>query len=203
MHTLSMGRRLSIGVLVGIIGAGLTACSTHRVQVVAGPPPAPSGVSVPRLEDTTGIVDGHCSAAAPARRTSPSGAASPANLPSPDVRPFVPVVARKMVLCRYNGMNESPRDGLRASRVIVGGAVVEQWRARFNRLRPVGPGPWSCPADVGSILRIAFVASPQSYVVLTADLSGCRFVSNGVEAGMLNIPPDDHFDIDLRHLVGG
>jgi hypothetical protein len=108
-----------------------------------------------------------------------------------------------MVLCRYNGMNESPRDGLRASKVIADSAVVEQWRVRFNRLRDVGPGPWSCPVAVGGVVRIAFVASPQSYVVLSAGLSGCRFVSNGVETRGPARPADDHFGTDLLHLAGG
>jgi hypothetical protein len=48
-----------------------------------------------------------------------------------------------------------------------------------------------------------FVASPRSYIVLSASLSGCRSVSNGVETTEQTSRTDDHFDTDLLNLVGG
>jgi hypothetical protein len=114
----------------------------------------------------------------------------------------VPIVAGEMVLCRYNGLNDSPAGGLAASKTVTDGAVVEQWRTRFNRLPPAGLGLRSCPMDDEVVMRTAFIASPRSYVVLRVKLSGCRFVTSGAEIREAK-DPDARFGADLLRLSDG
>jgi hypothetical protein len=115
----------------------------------------------------------------------------------------VPIAARYRVLCRYNGMNERPYRRLRAARLVAGAADVRRWRARFNDLPAIPPGPRSCPFDDDRRLLIAFVASPRSSVVLSATVAGCGYVSDGVQLRDLASAPDWRFRDDLLRLAGG
>jgi hypothetical protein len=167
-----------IGLVLILIGLGLAGCWVG----LRGPAP-----------DTTGITQGRCAPTAPAstgRTRWHHGA-------------LVPVAAREIVLCRYNGMNETPYGKLRTARVITNRATVAGWRRRFNALPAVRGGPRNCPMDDARLLRIAFVATPSSYVVLTTDLAGCGFVSGpaGVREG--GSASDTAFRTELAQLAGG
>jgi hypothetical protein len=108
-----------------------------------------------------------------------------------------------MVLCRYNGMNEPPRGRLRTTKVITDVTLVERWRDRFNML-PLEPSTLrSCPIDDDRRVRIAFIASPRSYVVLSANLAGCGAVTNGVEVRVPGGTADLRFRYDLIQLADG
>jgi hypothetical protein len=153
-------------------------------------------------QDTTGIVAGRCPATATVWATPdpPPGFARP----GPRLAgPLVPIAARYRVLCRYNGMNERPYRRLRAARLVAGAADVRRWRARFNDLPAIPPGPRSCPFDDDRRLLIAFVASPRSSVVLSATVAGCGYVSDGVQLRDLASAPDWRFRDDLLRLAGG
>jgi hypothetical protein len=54
-----------------------------------------------------------------------------------------------------------------------------------------------------SALRIAFVVSPSSYVVLTTDLAGCGFVGGPVGTREGGTASDTTFRSDLATLAGG
>jgi hypothetical protein len=199
---------LCTGFVAAVVGAGLAACTTDRTEAKAQRA-APTSVAVPP-EDTTGIVAGHCAQAAPAPSRpagslppSPSGSASTSYPPPAATVPMVPIVASTVVLCLYNGMNDAPYRGLRRAKVITDGAFVERWRGRFNRLRPLTTRPRACPAADGSLLRIAFVGSPRSYVVLSAALTGCPLVTSGVEQRDLYDAADWHVRDDLVRLASG
>jgi hypothetical protein len=172
---------LRCGLVSVLIGPGLAGCSLPWVAI-----------HTPE-RDTTGISDGRCAPTAPA---SPDETASGSGK-------LVPITAREMVLCRYNGMNEPPYRKLRAARVITDRATVEQWRGRFNALPPISPGRRSCPMDDDRALRIAFVVSPSSYVILTTDLAGCGFVSGAAGTREGGAASDTTFRSDLATLAGG
>jgi hypothetical protein len=163
-----------------LIGLPLAGCSATPVAIRA---PAP---------DTTGIADGRCAPTEP----------PPSHQTGSGSGMLAPIAAREMVLCRYNGMNEAPFGKLRTARVITDRATVGGWRKRFNALPAVRPGARSCPMDDNRVLRIAFVAAPSSYVVLTTDLAGCGFVSGtaGVREG--GSASDTTFGTGLAQLAG-
>jgi hypothetical protein len=207
---------VSTGVVAVVIGAGLTACTTGHTEAKAQPAPSVAPKSVPvGPDDTTGIVTGRCAPTVPARPVKPSplptgnvpggssGSPSLTYPPPAAMVPLVPIVASRMILCRYNGMNEAPIGGLRHAEVVTDGTLVERWRSRFNHLRALPSRPRSCPLDDARELRIAFVASPQSYVVLATRLSGCGIVTNGVEARDMDNAADLQFGRDLARLAGG
>jgi hypothetical protein len=175
-----MSRIPRIGLVLVLIGLGLAGCWVTRVVTRA---PA---------RDTTGITEGRCAPSAPA----PTGRTGSGH------GKLVPVAAREMVLCRYNGMNEAPYGKLRTARVVTDRATVDSWRSRFNALPAVSSGVRNCPMDDNRLLRIAFVASLSSYVVLTTDLAGCGFVSGpaGVREG--GRASDTAFRPDLAQLAG-
>ena len=162
-----------------LIALSLAGCSATPAAIRA---PAP---------DTTGIAEGHCAPTAPPpSRQTGSGV-------------LVPIAAHEMVLCRYNGMNEPPYRKLRTARVVTDRATVDRWRARFNAIPVPSPGPRSCPMDDNRLLRIAFVASPSSYVVLTTKLTGCGFVSGTAGIREAGGASDTTFRADLAQLAGG
>jgi hypothetical protein len=170
-----------IGLVLVLIGLGLAGCWVARVAMRA---PA---------RDTTGITEGRCAPTAPA---SPARAGWGG-------RTLVPVSAREMVLCRYNGMNEAPYGKLRTARVITDRATVGGWRKRFNALPAVRSRVRNCPMDDYRLLRIAFVASPSFYVVLTTDLAGCGFVSGTAAVREGGSASDSTFRTELAQLAGG
>jgi hypothetical protein len=176
-----MSRIPRIGLVLVLIGLGLAGCWVARV-VTRAP-----------VRDTTGIAEGRCAPTAPAS-TGRTGSGHGR---------LVPIAAREMVLCRYNGMNEAPYGKLRTARVVTDRATVDRWRSRFNALPTVSGGARNCPMDDNRLLRIAFVASPSSYVVLTTGLTGCGFVSGpaGVRAG--GSASDTDFRTELAELALG
>jgi hypothetical protein len=213
-----MKRLLGTAAVAAMMVAG---CSAHQVtpqgatrrSVSTSTAPAPDAWpardgtgrvagTTPPLPDAADIVAGRCPPAV-------TGWAMP-DLPPGFARPgpavatsLVPVEARYMVLCRYNGMNTRPYRKLRAARVVTGAPDVPAWRTRFNDLPAVPARPRSCPFDDDRWLLIAFVASPRSFVVLSARLAGCGYVSDGVQLRDLASAPDWHFRDDLLRLVGG
>jgi hypothetical protein len=108
------------------------------------------------------------------------------------------MAAHEMVLCRYDGLNDGGVGHLRAAKVITDKATVARWRSRFNGLPTMSDGPRSCPADDGRSMRVAFVASPDSYVILKVRLAGCSTVTGpgGVRNAMA-------ITDDLVRLTGG
>jgi hypothetical protein len=114
---------------------------------------------------------------------------------------LVPHGARAMLLCRYRGVNPSPDEAgtLAASRPIKKRAAVKRLAREFNALRPIPPGSGvtACPADDGSkvIAFFHYAHSPDDPV--TADLRGCRSVTNGQ---IVRSALSDSGDRLLRHL---
>jgi hypothetical protein len=108
-----------------------------------------------------------------------------------------------MVLCRYNGSNESPRDELRASKVIADSVVVEQRRVRFNRRPDVGPGPWNCPMVEGDVMWIASSRLPGPTSCCPRASAGAGPSATASRQPSRTSRTDDHFDTDLLNLVGG
>jgi len=126
---------------------------------------------------------------------------SPLNFRNPGPRLddiLVPVAARKLILCRYNGANATPWLGLTESKVVVDAQAADRWRQRFNSLPALQPGANDCPLDDdGSSILAVFVASATSYTVVQVQLRGCRVASNG----RIGQVADAVFVTDLQDLV--
>jgi hypothetical protein len=178
------------GFLAVVVGATLGACtSAHHMTT------GPATATVRQLEDTSGIVAGHC--APTAAPTPDAGQPSTAGT----TPPLVPIVAREMVLCRYRRTSEAPDGTLTASKVITGGDAVAPWRTQFNRLPPGPPAPIACPPGIDDRVRIAFVASAESYVVLSLNLWVCGWVTNGTETRGLTTEQGGQLIRDLDRLL--
>jgi hypothetical protein len=84
-----------------------------------------------------------------------------------------------MRLCRYSGVNDSPRDRLVRSRLLSDPRLVTKLVREFNELPPFPPGGFACPADVGSQI-LALLAYPNGQrLTIAFELSGCEGVMNG------------------------
>jgi hypothetical protein len=88
-----------------------------------------------------------------------------------------------------------------AAKVITGGAAVAPWRARFNELPPGPAAPIACPPGIDDTVRIAFVASPESYVVLSMSLWVCGRVTDGADSRSLVTERGGRLVRDLDRLL--
>jgi hypothetical protein len=190
MRMPSTGRRRAAGIIAVVVGASLAACTPAHGRTTG-----PAATTVRQPHDTTGIVGGHCVPTAPP--TPDEGPPSSART----ALPLVPIVARELVLCRYRRTSEAPDGRLTAAKVITGGAAVAGWRARFNELPPGPAAPVACPPGVDDRVRIAFVASPDSYVVLSMSLSICGRVTDGTDSRSLVTEQGGRLIRDLDRLL--
>jgi hypothetical protein len=97
---------------------------------------------------------------------------------------LVPVAPSHLLLCRYYGSfagaSPSPREGeLIVERFIGRGGVVRSLGRAFDRLSPLPPGEYTCPADNGAALYALFIYESEADVPVMVSLSGCRAASNG------------------------
>jgi hypothetical protein len=96
---------------------------------------------------------------------------------------LVPAGAIGLTLCRYRGLNPSPKrvGTLLRSRRIRNATKIAQLTWAFNALPPFpsGVGVIACPGDDGSeiVARFAYPGAPVDPVVV--ELAGCEGVGNG------------------------
>jgi hypothetical protein len=106
-----------------------------------------------------------------------------------------------VLLCRYRGVNPTPElaGTLLTSRRIKRRAVVRRLAREFNALRSISPGGGvtACPADDGSKLIAFFHYAGAPDVPVTANLRGCRSVTNGQIVRTALSDPGDKL---LRHI---
>lgn len=94
-------------------------------------------------------------------------------------RQLAPSGAHAMRLCRYSGLNVSPRTRLVRSRLLTNPALVTELVGQFNQLPPFPPGVFACPADNGSQI-VALLAYPNgNHVTIMFELTGCQTATNG------------------------
>jgi hypothetical protein len=96
-------------------------------------------------------------------------------------RELVPPKPRRLVLCRYAGLNDRHHDPgtLVRSHHVARRARIRRIARLFDWLKPPPEGPINCPADSGSkvLARFRYRGSPDDLVA--QELSGCRFATNG------------------------
>lgn len=119
---------------------------------------------------------------------------------------LVPPGPRQVLLCRYSGLNPTPAHAgrLLAHRLVISPATISELRARFNALRPFGPGAYSCPVDFG-VTIIAFfryLPTPESDDPVTVDPGGCTPVTNGRITRTAMFPPGSALLAQLNREVG-
>jgi hypothetical protein len=113
---------------------------------------------------------------------------------------LVPIVAHRLVLCDYRRDPATGSVTLQPAKVIDDAAVVASWTDRFNALPPIPAGVFHCPAMFGDAIVADFVASPDQYVIVTVETSGCRIVhGDGPPTARESAPA---LIDDLRALVG-
>jgi hypothetical protein len=177
-------RTLPIIIAVGLL-VGLGACSAGGGMVPPADVPSASAAAA-------GVAAGGCPPHNPAYVLNPGRGLSD-NL--------VPVTARKLVLCRYSGMNATPALALAVTEVISDAGAVDTWRQRFNSL-PAGPsGTRHCPAGFGESILAGFVAIT-SYTVVKVELLGCGLATNGSIIRDTYQATDPTFVTDLEALTG-
>lgn len=92
---------------------------------------------------------------------------------------LAPAGANAIRLCRYAGLNASPRLALTGSRLVRGSRLVSGLAGELDALQPLPRGVLNCPEDDGSQI-VALLAYPGRHVVtIGVGLTGCRVVANG------------------------
>lgn len=96
---------------------------------------------------------------------------------------LVPRGAIEVLLCRYYGLDETPRSKKRPGwvareRVIRRRRAVERFGTELDQLRPMPNRPITCPRDSGSQIDVIFVYRHMKDDVVTVGLSGCQTVVN-------------------------
>ena len=118
-----------------------------------------------------GISPSHgCPAAAPAQ---------PAAGDSSATGPLVPRHARRVVLCRYNGLDNTPASALAQARVLKGRARSRALQRRFNRLPATPDGARACPSDDGTVILARFYTGHAAPTTVTTHVLGCRDATSG------------------------
>jgi hypothetical protein len=92
---------------------------------------------------------------------------------------LVPDGAQQLLLCRYGGLNDSPRLGLLGSKLVTDAGTVTSLATEINGL-PQGPaGPTACPNDDGSAIIAYFDYPSGPNDPVSVEETGCGIVSNG------------------------
>jgi hypothetical protein len=90
-----------------------------------------------------------------------------------------PTGADAIRLCRYSGLNASPRTSLVRSRLLTDPALITSVVRQFDELPPFPAGGFACPSDDGSAI-LALLAYPNAkQVTIAVSLRGCQGVTNG------------------------
>jgi hypothetical protein len=114
---------------------------------------------------------------------------------------LVPPGFRGMLLCRYRGVSPTPdlAGTLAVSRRIKEEATVKRVAREFNALPPIPPGSGvaACPSDNGSTVIAFFHYARAPAVPVTANLRGCRSVTNGQAVRTALTAPGERL---LRHI---
>jgi len=85
-----------------------------------------------------------------------------------------------MRLCRYSGLNSAlPPGSLVRSRLLQDRRLVTKLVREFDELKPLTPGAYNCPADVGSVILALLGYTDGEQVTIEVDITGCQFVTNG------------------------
>jgi hypothetical protein len=95
---------------------------------------------------------------------------------------LVPSGARRVLVCRYGGLNSGFfKMRLVNLRLVLDAATVTRLANEFNALKPFPTGSISCPADFGQniIAIFSYRPGPRSDDPVTVDTSGCAPVTNG------------------------
>jgi hypothetical protein len=96
---------------------------------------------------------------------------------------LVPAAPRQVLLCRYSGLNPSPRSAgrLLVQRLVGSRPTVARLTREFLALKPFPSGAFACPADFGvKIIAIfRYLPAPRSDDPVTLDPNGCAAVTNG------------------------
>jgi hypothetical protein len=95
---------------------------------------------------------------------------------------LVPSGPSYLTICRYAGFNQKVKAGtLERSRVVTGSALAAFVKyldkPTWQRIEP--GKTFFCPMSIGLIDLLQFVYPSGSQVVLSVDVDGCEFVSNG------------------------
>ncbi len=144
---------------------------TTAVAVVCALAGCASSASPSTRPAAIGPLPARCSAGAPA--SVPAEGWSAARLE------LAPAGATAIRLCRYSGLNASPRLMLVRSRLVSSRAVVRRLVDEFDRLPPPPAGAVACPDDDGSQI-VALVSYPAGQqVTIAVGLTGCALVTNG------------------------
>ncbi len=94
-------------------------------------------------------------------------------------RDLAPAGATTIGLCRYSGLNGTPRLTLVRSRVLRAPSLVRELLGVFDRLPSPGSGVFHCPQDDASQI-IAMLGYPRGRTVtISVELTGCQLVTNG------------------------
>lgn len=119
---------------------------------------------------------------------------------------LVPPGARQVLLCRYSGVNPSPRSAgrLLAQRLIGYRQTVARLTGEFDALKPFHRGAYACPADFGvKILAIFRYRTPsRSDDPVTLDPNGCAGVGNGHLIRTAALAPGPALIAQLETLTG-
>ncbi len=94
-------------------------------------------------------------------------------------RELAPAGATTIELCRYSGLNATPRLTLVRSRLLRAPSLVRELLGEFNRLPSPGSGVFHCPQDDASQIVAALGYPSGREVTISVELTGCRLVTNG------------------------
>ena len=155
--------------VAGVMLAGCGAAAHQRSAT--GQPPAAAAKPAAAKPAPAPAPPGPCAQRAPT--TLPAEAWLPAR------RQLAPAGATAIRLCRYAGLNGSPRLGLVSSRLITSAGLVAELVREFDTLPSMPPGAFSCPADDGSQIAASLRYGGGQNVTISVGLTGCRLVSNG------------------------
>ena len=95
---------------------------------------------------------------------------------------LVPADPTILTICRFAGLDQKVKAGtLERSRVVTGAALAAfveySDRSTWPTVNP--DGLYYCPMSIGLVDLLQFVYPSGSPVVVSVDVDGCRFVSNG------------------------
>jgi hypothetical protein len=93
---------------------------------------------------------------------------------------LVPAGAKRLLLCRYWGMNHGKRSlRLAKSRLVDDPPTARRIADGLNELSPFPDGTFACPFDEGARTYALFEYSDASAVVVELSFEGCPAATNG------------------------
>jgi hypothetical protein len=92
---------------------------------------------------------------------------------------FLASRARLVLLCRYHGLNGSPKLGLARAQSVRRGTTIHSLTKRINALPLQHAAVFGCPLDDHREVVLTFSYPQRADENVTVDLRGCGEVSNG------------------------